>query len=420
VDKTFLVAKREFLYNLRRPSFIFATIGTPLIIVVVFAIIAIVSDDGIRELGQWGKVGYVDLTTERVLGKNVVPAEYEGVFVAYPDSDSARAALDNEEIIAYLELPQLYMMTGRVNVYSYQDMPDLLEDSIAIFIIANLTAGVELPLPLKRLQEMVNLQVRDIQSGRETSVGGVFATLFLPIIFAVVLFASSQTSSGFLMQGLVEERTNRVIEILVTSIKPLPLLTGKLIGLSALGLVNITFLVLAAFIALTLGQNLEFLRGLSLPLDLVAIAVVYFFLTYFMIGAIMITISVLTQTEQESRQIGGFIALPFWIPYMLIFFFFTDPNGPLPTIMTYIPFTAPLAVMMRFAVTEVPLWQVGISMAIMAVTTLGMIWAAARIFRWGMLLYGKKFNLFEIIRVVFSRQTTIGTTAPVSRAADNV
>jgi ABC-2 type transport system permease protein len=195
---------------------------------------------------------------------------------------------------------------------------------------------------------------------------------------------------------------------------------GKLIGLSALGLVNITFLVLAAFIALAVGQNLEFLRGLSLPLDLVAIAVVYFFLTYFMIGAIMITISVLTQTEQESRQIGGFIGLPFWIPYFLIFFFITDPNGPLPTVMTYIPFTAPLAVMMRFAVTEVPLWQVGISMAIMAVTTLVMIWAAARIFRWGMLLYGKKFNLFEIIRVVFSRQTTIGTTAPVSRAADTV
>lgn len=411
MDKMLLVARREFLYNLRRPAFLFAVIGMPLMFVVIFGIIFLTSQgDTIDDLNQWGRVGTVDNTPTQILAPGVMPEEYPDLFQPYADLDSARAALDAGEIAAYLELPTAYLLSGRVNVYTDTDTPDILDGVIEELLLLNLTAGQDLPLPLERLEDGPDMTVQSADSGRETTPGGVFFLLFMPVIFAFLLVMSSLTSSGFLMNGLVEERTNRVIEILVTSVTPMQLLLGKIIGLGLLGLIQVITLLGAGFLALTLGRNLDFLQGVEIPLDMAAMALVYFLLTYFMVAALMAGISVLTNSEQESRQISGFITVPFMIPYILLFSFISEPNGTLPQILSFIPFTAPMAVLIRLGLSEVPTWQILASMGIMLVTTIFLVWGASRVFRWGLLLYGKRLNLRELWRVVTRRNTEIGTS----------
>jgi ABC-2 type transport system permease protein len=414
MNKLLLVARREFTYNVRRPAFLFAVFGLPIMFVVIFGLIALSAQgDSITDLNEWGKVGYVDNTPTQVLAPGAVPEDYPDLFIAYPDVEAARAALDAEEIVAYLELPPSYMLNGRVNVYTYNTTPDILDGVIDEFVLRNLTAGQNLALPLERLQDGVDLTLQSADSGREVSEGGVFATLFLPIIFAFLLVMASLTSSGFLMTGLVEERTNRVIEILVTSATPMQLLLGKIIGLGALGLIQVVTLLVGGYLALAVGQNLDFLQGIQIPTDMAIMALVYFILTYAMVAALLAGISVLTNSEQESRQLSGFVNIPFMIPYILLFTFLSDPNGTLPQILSFIPFTAPMAMLIRLGVTEVPLWQILLSMAIMFVTTLVLVWGASKVFRWGLLLYGKRFNLGEILRVVTRRQAEMGTSVAV-------
>jgi ABC-2 type transport system permease protein len=410
MEKIFTVAKREFTYNIRRPSFLFAVLGLPLIFVVVFGIIFLTAQDDNTDLNEWGKVGYVDNTPINVLGQGAAPEEYPDLFVPYESLDTARAALDEGEIAAYFELPTVYMLTGRVNLYTAGDTPGNLNDVIEEFLLVNLTAGQNLALPLDRIQEGADMTVQSAQTGREATQGGVFAMLMLPVIFAFLLVMASLTSSGFLMNGLVEERTNRVIEILVTSTTPMQLLLGKIIGLGLLGLTQVLVLLGAGYLLLSLGSGLEFLQGVEIPLDMAAMAIVYFILTYFMLAALLSAISVMANSEQESRQISSFVTIPFMIPYMLLFTFISDPNGTLPQVLSFIPFTAPMSVLIRLGLSEVPTWQILASMGIMLLTTIFLIWGAAKVFRWGLLLYGKRFSMGEIWRVVTRRNAEMGTS----------
>lgn len=416
MNKIWLVARREFLYNIKRPAFLFSAFGTPVLIVVILAIISLAaSGDGITDLSEWGKVGYIDNSSTQVLAAGAQPDGYTDLFVPYASNEAAQTALDASEIKAFIELPTAYLLNGTVNLYTYEDTPDILNSVVEEFVLANLTAGQDIHIPIERIKNSVDLTVRNNETGEEVSEDAVFITLFLPVIFGFLMIMASMTTSGFLMTGLVEERTSRIIEILVTSITPMQLLLGKILGLGLLGLLQVVTLLGAALIGLAVGNNLEFLQGISLPADLALMSLVYFLLTYFLLAALMAALGAIANSEQESRQISGFLTIPIMIPYILFVVFITDPNGTLPMILSFIPFTAPMAILIRMGLTDVPTWQILLSMGIMLVTILIVIWASSRIFRWGLLLYGKPFNLREILRVIFSRQTTVGTSVATTQ-----
>lgn len=413
MSKTLQIIQYEFLTNLKRPSFLFSVFGVPIMLVVVFLIIAVAASSGEVTFDSFGRIGFVDNSTEQVLA-DVVPApDYPDLFQPYADEASARTALDASEIGGYLALPENYMQTGQVQFYTYQDEPSELDTAIEQFMLANLTAGSDVPLPVERLRDTGDMTVQDVNDARNiASEDGVFFSLFIPVIFTFILIMASLTTGGFLMQGLVEERTNRVIEMLVTSVRPMQLLIGKMIGLGLLGLLQVVILLAAGLLVLNFGDNLAFLEGVRISPNLIVLAIIYYILAYFLVAALMTGISVLTNSEREGRQISGFITLPFMIPYFAMFAFFADPNGTVAQVLSYIPFTAPMAVLIRVGLTEVPLPQILLSMGIMLVTIIILTWAAARIFRWGLLLYGKKFNIGELLRVIFSRQDTHPVTTP--------
>jgi ABC-2 type transport system permease protein len=207
-------------------------------------------------------------------------------------------------------------------------------------------------------------------------------------------------TSGFLMSGVVEEKTNRIMEILVTSITPMQILLGKVIGLGLLGLTQIIIWGIGMVALINFGQTLPLLQGIAIPVDMMVVFLVYFILSYFLLSSLMAGIGAVVGSEQESRQWSSIISMLWVVPFFFVTSFLTDPNGPLPLILTLIPFTGPTTALMRLGFAAVPLWQILLSLAILLATTIFTVWASAKIFRWSLLRYGKRTGLRDLIQVI--------------------
>lgn len=406
--KMWLVAKREYLYNLKRRSFLFAAFGIPLFIVVVMLIVSVFTANSSGDLASVGKVGYLDLSG--VLSQAV---DKPDSFVAYNTEEEASHALQDKTLGAYFVLPKDYMNNGQVRLYNFSTSPDALKSAINDFLLANLSAGRTGLLSRERVKHPVTLTVHLEDSGRTVQEGAILGLFFAPLIFTVVFMMASQITSGFLMGGVVEEKTNRIMEVLMTSITPLQLLAGKLIGLGVLGLTQLAVWGVVAAIVLRFGNTIPFLSAVVLPADLLVVAVIYFLLGYFFLAGIMAGIGAVAGSEEESRQYSGIFSIVLAIPFFAIVTFIQDPNGTLPVVLSLIPFTAPLSMILRMSFGVVPLPQILLSVAVMIASTSLVVWLSARVFRWGLLMYGKRFTprqLWQVIRQ--SSKPESGITRP--------
>lgn len=223
---------------------------------------------------------------------------------------------------------------------------------------------------------------------------------------------ATQTTSGYLMHGVSEEKSNRIMEILITSVKPMELLLGKILGLGALGLTQLLVWLVAGMVLLNVAESADVVRGVTLPPDLIVLALAYFLVGYFLFASVMAGMGAIAGSEQESRQYAGIFSLVTVIPFFFITQILFQADSPIALALTLIPFTAPLTVILRASLGGLPAWQLAASFAILLLTTLGMAWASARIFRWGLLMYGKRPTPRELWRVVRgANETRMGTSA---------
>jgi ABC-2 type transport system permease protein len=398
MNKTLSVARREYFYNLRRRSFLFAVFGVPLFTFVMWFIIFAVVANNEENVEQVGDVGYVD--EAGVLDNAVYPEGSAELFVPYETEGEARTALDNQEIGAYFVVPENYLDTGRIQTFSYAGIPEALEGSINSLLLANLSRNLSSDVPLERIQNPVNLTIQMADSGRTLTDANIPVLIFTPMIFAFVFLMASSVTSGFLMNGIVEEKTNRIMEILVTSITPMQMLLGKILGLGALGLTQLVVWGVAGVVLMRLGQTLPFLAGLDVPTDLMLLFLVYFILSYFLFASLMAGLGAVAGSEEESRQYSGIFSLIWVIPFFFIVNLINEPNGSLAVALTLIPFTAPMTVLLRAGFGSIPTWQLVASLGILLVSAVVIVWASARVFRWGLLLYGKRITPRELWRVI--------------------
>lgn len=400
-----LVARHEFLTNVRRRSFLFAAFGAPLFTILVMYIVFAITVESFGGTEGIGLIGYVDES-----GVLAAAIDQPEDFRPYPDGNAARAAMDAGEIDGYFSLPSNYIDTGVVNLYlRSSSVPEGLYDQIDTFLIANIGSSVEADR-LERLQDPVNTQLLTLDNGRLIRDSGIAGLFLTPIIFVMVFMLASQTSSGYLMSSVVEEKGNRIMEILITSVTPMQLLVGKIIGLGALGLLQLGIWMIGGAVALQLGQNTELLSGVYIPPDMLMLGLIYFLLTYFLIASLMAGIGATAGGEQESRQLSSIFSLLLFLPFFFLYNLITDPNGTISTILTLLPFTSPVTTIFRMAFGTVPTWQLVVSLIVQIVTTVLIMWAAARVFRWSLLMYGKRPNLRELVRII-RKPSGMGTTA---------
>jgi ABC-2 type transport system permease protein len=389
-----LVAQHEFLKNIRKRSFLFAVFGIPLMMVAIFAVVFFVSEQAEVSGTALGAIGVVDEAS--VLVEEVaLPEDY-----TLMTADEAREALEAEEISAYFLLPENYLSRGTVELYAYGSVGIEAQNTFEDFLLENLTARVEIDAPAERVEDPADMVIYLENNQRELTENAFIGLFLVPMIFAVILMVALQLSGTSLMSGIVEEKSNHIMEILITSIRPMELLTGKLIGLGVLGLVQLGVWVVIGRIVLLFGADIEFLSAVTLPLDLVVLALVYFLLTYFLMAGVLAGIGAVAGSEQESRQIAGVL----WLLIVIPFFFFaqllSDPDAPLLVGLTLFPFTAGMTYLLRTPFTTLPFTEVALSLGILLLTTVFVAWASAKVFRWALLLYGQKPNLRTLWRVL--------------------
>lgn len=398
-----LVAQHEFITNIRKKSFLFAVFGVPLLMAGIFAIVYFVEETAANSGIVAEEMGYID-------SADFISLESEK-FIPFVDSAAAEAALETGTIALYFEIAPAYFETGEVSLYALENVASDSKREIQSFLIENLSAQLGDDVHLERLLTPVELEVYLQTSQKQLSQTAFFGVIMTPFLFTTILIMALQLTSTFLMSGVVEEKTNRIMEILITSITPYQLLTGKLLGIGALGMLQMLIWLGVALVAATFGGQIEILSGLSFPPDFILFVLLYFILSYFLYSSILAGIGAIVGSEQESRTIAGLVSLFLAIPYFAIMLVFTDPHSPILTALLIFPMTSAMTYLMLYPFTVIPLWQVGISMVVLLFATWFVTWAAARIFRWALLFSGKFPSPKLLLRVIAGKQEIGVTTA---------
>jgi len=420
MHKLFLVAKHEYLKMVRKRSFLLSTLGMPLLIVVVMAVSIAVAIGGGNDM----PLGYVDhagvfdpdvqppepALSPSALLRTGLSKEIETQIArerasdveirSYPDEISARAALEAKEIQAYYVVPEDYLATGQLELYYWDDAPgEAVQSDFEDFVRANLTSGLDEPAAW-RAYDGVNLAVRSADGSREVSGFGII-TVFLPFIAGLFFFFAVMASAQYLMRAVADEKENRTMEILVTSLTPEQLIGGKAAGLVCVALTQLLIWVLAAVIGLVVAaQFFEPLRDIEVPWDFVLVSLLYFLPSFVLMAGMMVAIGSTVTEAREGQQVAGILNMLFTCPYFLSALMLTNPDGPIPVFLTLFPTTAYITITMRWGMTMIPAWQLAASLLVLVGSAIFAVWAAARIFRVGMLNYGQRIRLRAVITAI--------------------
>jgi ABC-2 type transport system permease protein len=400
MNKILAVALREFRQKIRNRGFLLTSIATPLILLVLWAVGSFAggpTETALQELGQIEPpdrpLGYVDQAGLI----ETIPAPVPGdLFQAYPDVEAARTALEAGEIEAYYRVPADYRQTGRIYRVS-PDLPTVPPDTQLFnwVLVGNLLATGNTQ-EIARMREPFNApspEFVNLTEGAQETTSGEFNVL--PFLVTVAVIVPLFTSGSYLFQSLVQEKDNRIMEILLSSLRPRQLLAGKLLGLGALTAVQYAiWIVLAGLVLSFTGRDISsLLSGISLTAGELLWAIPFALGGFLLYAALMAGIGALSPDMESSRAWVFVLTLPMMLPLWFWALIAGDPNGPLAAALSLFPFSAPVAMLMRMTSTAVPTWQLGLSVLLLLLSGVLTIWIMAHLFRVQTLLSGESFSL---------------------------
>ncbi len=412
----------ELRRNFRRVGYQFTTFGLPIIAFVLFFGYRYISnanaqnapastdvagqttpaaDNNTPDVGSIRKAGYVDLS-----GMFPTSGDTSGFITRYSDETAATAALNAGQIDVYYVIPADYAQTGNVTlVMPHLSLGEINGTPIREVILAQLSKGMDKNLFQRLLYpaaiKEINLS-RDASGKTASDFGSDFTVVYL---FAIVLMISVFMTNGYLMQTVVEEKETRLIEILISTVRPTQLLAGKILALGFLGLMQIIvwFAAIILLGRLAVEGNTPTLAALGNIVPepgKIAFLLVYFALGYLFFAGGYGMIGAISNSMQEGPQYAVVFTLPAALPLYFLSIFITAPDGTLATILSLFPLTAPLSMVMRVSITTVPAWQIIVSLVLLAITDVVMIWLAGRLFRVNNLLAGQVPKLKDIPKLI--------------------
>ena len=417
-SKTWLVARHEFAVTVGRLGFRIFAAAVP--VLAVLALIGIGVFDAVRggdePSGGAGepaadvtRVGYVDLS----VGEDGQPLftafrEQDGVsFAPYADENTGRAALHAEEIDALYLFPRDFLDTGSVVRVRMEDSGGGAgADALRRFVLSNIVAQEVSEQQLERVIRPYSVATVELsESGAPVEEEGFDGGEFLFSFGAgMLLIVSVLTAAGYLLQGLSEEKENRIMEVLLSSLKPEQLMFGKLLGLGGAGLLQMAVwtAALVAFL-LAVGRIVDLPVELSTPsIETLGVALAYFLLGYAFLGTIQAALGVVTTNLKEANNIAVFVVLPAVSPMWFLTVLIEHPDGVLARVLGLVPFTAPLTGLVRFGVGGMGLAEVALNLGALAAFTALAVLLTARLFRAYLLVYGQRPGVRHVLRTLWS------------------
>lgn len=407
-----IVFWQEIRNQFRRKAYLFSTFGVPLIALLAYG--GYVIYDNITgenqkagetietEFENEKRVGYVDLT-----GAFPAPdadSPFKDYLTRYDDFASGEAAVNNGDISRLYVIEKDYFETGKVSMWLDSFNMTAIESSLVeAFLLTSMIEDTD-PYVVARLRAPTTQIVEHRVTQGETRTGDSDQDFWLAYALSLVLMITTFGSSGYLMQSVVEEKENMTLEIVLTSVKPLALLVGKVLAMALTGLLQMGLWILVmVFIANQLSIQFVDFSSLEIKPSAVVLAIVYFLLGFGLTGGLFAAIGSIINTTREGSSYSSLVTLPAVIPFFFLTPITEAPNSTLAVVFSLIPFTAPLTMMMRIALTSVPAVEIALSVGIMVLSIVGAMWIATRLFRVNTLLRGTVPKLKDLPRLIFQR-----------------
>jgi len=442
MNKTLLIIQREYSTRVRKKSFIVMTLLTPFLIALIFVVPALMMSNQDKEFKKIAVVGDSDLY------KDVIPdtkeADFE--FLSGTNLNDIKNNFSEKGYYGVLYVSDLLVdVPNAVQLISKQQPPIGLLDHISWSLKKEIEKKKLMAYNIENLDEILKsvnasveiqtIKIDDEGGVKKTSTGFAMALAYISgfMMYMLVFMFGSQV-----MRGVIEEKTSRIVEVIISSVKPMQLMLGKIIGIALVGLTQFSIWILLTLVIVTVAQSkilpegtMEqmqqlpqsfsqagptiaggdataaagvqmtefqsiFASALNQPWGLIIFAFAFYFITgYLLYASLFAAIGSAVDNETETQQ----FMLPVTIPIILALFVamatMQNPESSISFWFSMIPLTSPIVMVARIPF-DVPAWEIALSMAIMLVTIFGCIWMAAKIYRTGILMYGKKTSYKEI------------------------
>jgi ABC-2 type transport system permease protein len=407
-----LIAKREYLEQVRGKAFKLTTILIPTIFVCIFGIGYLASKNSGN--GKHLVVAAADpVLASQVKEKLVSDVDsHTTVDVVSPAGDTDRAQLIKritaKQIDGFLWLELKPGDPTPHGTYYSQSSGDFvttsrLQSAVSHSIVQQRLAARGLPpTEIESITKTADIETQQIDKNGNASTSNAMGTFWAAYVMAFLLSFTVVLYGMNVGRSVIQEKTSRIFEVMLASVKPGDMLAGKLIGVGAVGLtqLGIWFAAAALFVGTPFAARLM-AGGFNLRLISAGegiLFVVYFLLGYVLYSALFAGLASTVSTEQELQQYSPIAAVPIWLSFGMITFIVSNPNSPMSVAMSMFPPCAPITMFLRMASQFPPLWQIAVSIALMVLSILATLWVAARIYSVGILMYGKRATLPEMLR----------------------
>lgn len=396
MKKIWLIASKTYKNRLRSGTFLILTFGLPVLMVIAGAIPFLMQGFG----EGMPAIGYVDQTGRLADIQDVVEAQSLKVR-AYNDTSEAQNAYRDGEISGYLLIPAGYFEGEQARYFGSEAPNESLTEGLRVLMRrAMLPQAPE--WALDRLADPTKRTFIALSSGESVEEGpALIFRVVAPVGLALLLAFALLFTANQLGAAVVREKEQRAMEMIITSIRPIQLVAGKVLGMTLLSLTQLAVwgsgVVIA--LALLLAGDVDF-RSLSVPWVALFWAVLLGIPGYFLYATIASGIGIIAGDSQQAQQLAGFLGFLGMVPFWFVGVIVEAPNSAPAIGLSLFPLTGPMFILLRMALAEVPLWQMIASLGILLLCLVLAVWAVARIFRAAMLMYGQSLRPGEIIRAL--------------------
>ncbi len=391
-SKTKIVAITEFLTNVKRKEFIILTFLLPLILVMSMVIPLFFMQTISHEKETLGVVDETGVVLP------ILKERYSDYIIKdVINSEEARKLLENNIISSYIIIPSDFLKVGKASYYSKAQLSSfsssninlerILSDIVIEGLLEDKGVSKEIITKVKNPIEMERITVT--KKGEEVETPFSFVSNYLLPLF---LFMSIMNAGGYLLNGIIEEKENKVVEVLLSTISSNELLSGKILGLGGLGILQIS-IWMSGIVIIT-----SFLKIPLVSLEKGIFIMVFFVLGYLFYSSIFAMIGSISTSTRDSQQISALVSFIVFIPLLLFFGIVQNPNMTFIRILGMLPPFTPTIMIMRILLSEVPVFDIIVSIIILSISLIVSAKIASKIFKVGILMHGKKPSFNEVLR----------------------
>ncbi len=418
-SKILTIIKHEYLIKVRSKSFLIATILAPLAILMVSVLPAVITMLSMESSSK--KLAVLDESA--YFGKILVQSDTSRYYSTNNTLAQLNKDIKTESIDGYIFISKNFLMDGKAEIVTsggggigyVADIENRLNNSLKEERIKKFVSDPELA---KIMGSGVNLSTKKTtDTGKGTQ--NDFAMINVGIGYAIgfIIYFMMAIYGGMVMRGCIEEKANRIVEIIASSAKPFQIMMGKVIGIGAVGLTQMMIWgVLGIVILIAVGPMLMTQMGGNIPMNpgvspqmgilqltsitfLDCVGFIFFFLAgYFIYSTIYAAVGSMVDQEQDAQQFSLVVTIPLVIPILTIGTIIADPDSMISVVLSMIPFFSPVLMPVRMIVTSVPFWQMSGTILLSIGTFIVCTWFAGKIFKVGILKYGTKPNWKDLVR----------------------